>query len=89
MDRRERELLLEELDSRGFRLFAEQVVRRVHAWMAELVENAELDEAKRKGYVNAIASLKEGMTGFYDQAGVSLPSWLDKELNYYRNHDDA
>lgn len=81
-----RERFIEQLDSPGWRSVVEEMIRQMRVWSRDLLENPDLDEAKRRGYVYARNAFKAGIVSLYDKAQRPLPNWLDQEFDYYREH---
>lgn len=82
-----KEALYTTLDSSGWRLLLEHFVAEMRTLTAALVENPDLPEAQRRGYVYALTHLKAGIERAYTKAGREMPSWLEKEFYWYREED--
>jgi hypothetical protein len=49
-----------------------------------LLENADLTEGERRGYVYTRQALKRGLMAVYEKAGRSMPRDLQNELEGYK-----
>lgn len=87
-ERHAHEALYQTLDSPGWRLVLDHLVGEMRALARALIENPDLGEAQRRGYVYALNHLKRGVEATYSKAGRSLPEWLSKELYFYRDDNN-
>lgn len=81
-DRINRELLLDAIGSQGWRYaFVTIYAPILRRWRMSLLNNPDLSEGQRKGYVYALAAFREGIYTAYKNASLEIPSWLMRELD--------
>lgn len=79
-DRRAQEELYYTIDSPGWLILIAEIAQRIRDMAGPLIEDPDLSEAERRGFVYAIRHLKAGVRSVYQKAGRTIPSQIQQEL---------
>jgi hypothetical protein len=78
----EKALALDLLDNPAFKyVFGICFAPIYRSWATTLLNDLNLDDAKRKGLVQARLAFKQGFNELFTNCGVKMPDWLVKELD--------
>ncbi len=80
LSKQEREDLFYTLDSAGWGVFLAEIAELIARMAGPLVDNPDLPEHERRGYVYAIRHIRAGVRRVYEKAERQIPPRVMKEL---------